>query len=60
MKDKGLKNYPTMSLNCANCKRAKNGKWIKGLYFCYCKKGNLIDPTNNEHYENCPFYKEKV
>ncbi len=52
-------NYNTKSENCANCKRAKNGHWNKGLFFCYCKKGKGLEQTNNDHYEKCPFFKEK-
>ena len=59
MKKQELKNFCTMSINCANCKRAKKGKWNKGLYFCICKKGELLDGNNQEHYENCPYYKQK-
>lgn len=57
--DKILFNYPTKSENCANCKRAKSGRWGFGLYFCRCRKGKKLDCTNQEHYENCPYFKRK-
>ena len=64
---KELFNYPTKSENCANCKRAKrgywllsfNGNWCPSLYFCVCSKGKLLDPSNPEHYEKCPYFKRK-
>lgn len=53
------KNYCTRSINCAKCKRAKKGHWSNGLFFCYCKKGELLDPRNEKHYENCPYMRER-
>ena len=52
-------NYPTKSTNCANCKRAKYGRWYMGLYFCVCRKGKELDGLNPEHYEKCPNFIKK-
>lgn len=52
-------NYPTKSDNCANCKRAKHGHWSRGLFFCSCRKGKRLDSANPEHYEKCPYFKER-
>lgn len=57
--EKDIYNYATKSENCASCKRAKHGRWNKGLFFCSCSKGKHLDSNNPEHYEKCPFMKTK-
>ena len=59
MKTDKMFNYPTNSKNCARCKRGKHGFWKFGLLFVKCKKGKLLDPKNPEHYEKCPWFKER-